>query len=170
MGKKRRRARNSEFEWIFINGKQKKIRKELSVDGYTLEDFCRADPVLAHQEGMWHLLEMDEEEELEVPLSDPNFVKECRRLLFRQSNLSTRNKDRMRSLALWEDKGVSQLAGVMLKIAELHPKRDGRAEYLRAEYPELLKELTRLADLAGEELVGPEPAWSAYPSASDPGW
>ena len=59
--KKRRREL---YEWVFINGKQKRVKRaESTVEGLTFEDYCRADPLLAHQEEMWHLLDTEDDEE-----------------------------------------------------------------------------------------------------------
>ncbi len=54
--KKRRKA---EFETIFVNGKQKRVRRELTVDGMPVDEFVRrnADPIFLHQNEMWEEME-----------------------------------------------------------------------------------------------------------------
>jgi hypothetical protein len=54
--KKRRRA---EFRTVFINGKQKRVRRPPTIDGMSVEEFIRrnADPIFLHEMGMWELME-----------------------------------------------------------------------------------------------------------------
>jgi hypothetical protein len=54
--KKRRKA---EFMTIFINGKQKRVRRPPMIEGLPADEFIRrnADPVLLHQLGYWELLD-----------------------------------------------------------------------------------------------------------------
>ena len=146
--KKGRKPANPHFEWIFINGKQKRVRRhtEPTIDGMTFEDFCRADPVLAHQEGMWHLIDVEED----LPTADPTFIAECRKILFELPLIHQRKVDRMRSLADWEDSSFSELASVMYGIAQLHPEREGRFDFLQREHPELVDELARLSGIGAE--------------------
>lgn len=53
--KKRRRR---EYEFIFINGKQKRVKREPTIDGMSVDDFLRAnaDPVWLLQNGMYEEL------------------------------------------------------------------------------------------------------------------
>jgi hypothetical protein len=53
--KKRRRL---EFMMIFINGKQKRIKRPPTIDGMSVDEFIRlnADPIWLHQQGEWHLI------------------------------------------------------------------------------------------------------------------
>jgi hypothetical protein len=50
--KKRRRA---EYMTIFVNGKQKRVKRLLMVEGMTVEEFIRAnaDPIWLHENEMW---------------------------------------------------------------------------------------------------------------------
>jgi hypothetical protein len=50
--KKRRRA---EYMTIFVNGKQKRVKRPLMVEGMTVEEFIRAnaDPIWLHENEMW---------------------------------------------------------------------------------------------------------------------
>jgi len=57
--KKRRKA---EFETIFVNGKQKRIRRTPSIiEGQSDEEFIRnnADPIWLHLNKMWEYMEPD---------------------------------------------------------------------------------------------------------------
>lgn len=56
----RRRARldrKRKHQTIFINGKQKRVAREL-IDGMTIDEFtlANADPIWLHQNEMWELL------------------------------------------------------------------------------------------------------------------
>jgi 16S rRNA U516 pseudouridylate synthase RsuA-like enzyme len=54
--KKRRKA---EFQTVFINGKQKRIRRPPTIDGMDVNEFIRrnADPLFLHEMEMWELME-----------------------------------------------------------------------------------------------------------------
>ena len=56
-----KRKRNREFKTIFINGKQKRVRIEPTIDGIPVEEFImrNADPIWLHQNEMWE--DMQEE-------------------------------------------------------------------------------------------------------------
>ena len=55
--------RRLEYEWIFINGKQKRIRRAPTIDGMSVDEFIRlnADPLWLHQEGLWEYLEDEDD-------------------------------------------------------------------------------------------------------------
>jgi len=50
--------------WIFVHGKQTRIRRPPTIDGMDVDAYIRqnADPIWLHQEGLWVYL-MDEEED-----------------------------------------------------------------------------------------------------------
>jgi hypothetical protein len=54
--KKRRREM---YMTIFLNGKMKRVRRPLTVDGVPVDEFIRrnADPIWLHQNEMWELME-----------------------------------------------------------------------------------------------------------------
>ena len=75
---------------IFVNGRQKRVRREPTFDGLPLEDFIlqNADPSFLHQEGRWDILEeraraerekseggglMEEKRERKTPVLDDDF-------------------------------------------------------------------------------------------------
>ncbi len=56
--KRARDARRKEFMTIFINGKQKRVRRPPTVDGMDVDEFIRrnADPIWLHQNEMWEYM------------------------------------------------------------------------------------------------------------------
>jgi hypothetical protein len=58
-----KRKRQQEFETIFVNGKQKRVKRPPTIDGIDADEFIRrnADPVWLHQQGMWEYLSDDTE-------------------------------------------------------------------------------------------------------------
>jgi hypothetical protein len=44
---------------VFVNGKQKRIRREPTVEGQSVDEFIRrnADPIWLHQAGEWGLID-----------------------------------------------------------------------------------------------------------------
>jgi hypothetical protein len=66
--KEAKRRRRLEFETLFINGKQKRVRRYPTIDGLPADEFIRrnADPVWLAQNEMWEELYA-----LEHPESDP---------------------------------------------------------------------------------------------------
>jgi len=54
-----------EFMTIFLNGKQKRVRRPPTIDGIDLDDFIKmnADPVWLHQNEMWEYMDCEEPEE-----------------------------------------------------------------------------------------------------------
>jgi hypothetical protein len=61
--KRARRKRREEFMMIFVNGKQKRVRRPPKVDGMDVDEFERenADPIWLHQNGLWeYMSEADE--------------------------------------------------------------------------------------------------------------
>jgi 16S rRNA U516 pseudouridylate synthase RsuA-like enzyme len=53
--------RKLEFMTIFINGKQKRVRRPPTIDGMSVDEFIRlnADPIWLNQQGEWHLIETE---------------------------------------------------------------------------------------------------------------
>jgi len=49
---------------IFINGKQKRVKRPPTIDGMDVDEYIRrsADPVWLHQNEMWEYIDQDEEE------------------------------------------------------------------------------------------------------------
>jgi len=62
--KKAKKARlRKEYMWIFVRGKQKRVRRPPMIDGMDVDEFIRrnADPIWLHQEGLWEYLMLDDE-------------------------------------------------------------------------------------------------------------
>ena len=57
-----RRRRRKEFQIIFINGKQKLVRRPPTIEGMPVDEFIRrnADPIWLHQNEMWEYMTEDE--------------------------------------------------------------------------------------------------------------
>ncbi len=56
--KRARKKRRQEFMTIFINGKQKRVRRPTTIDGMDPDEFIRrnADPIGLHQHGLWEYM------------------------------------------------------------------------------------------------------------------
>ncbi len=59
--KRARRKRRKETMTIFINGKQKRVKRAPTIDGMEVEEFIagNADPVWIHQNEVWHRIGRD---------------------------------------------------------------------------------------------------------------
>ena len=51
------------YQWVFINGKQVRIKRPPTIDGMGVEEFIQnnADPIWLHQNEMWEYMEQDKE-------------------------------------------------------------------------------------------------------------
>ena len=60
--------RQKKYMWIFINGKQVRVKRPPTIDGMDIDEFIErnADPIWLHQNEMWEYLESDENDE-EIP-------------------------------------------------------------------------------------------------------
>ena len=72
--KKAKARRKAEFMTIFLNGKQKRVRRPVLIDGMDPDEFIlrNADPIWLHQNEMWEYLpdlsvDADAEEDDTVP-------------------------------------------------------------------------------------------------------
>ena len=56
--------RQKKYEWIFINGKQVRIKRTPTIDGIDVNEFIErnADPIWLHQNEMWEYIDTDEEQ------------------------------------------------------------------------------------------------------------
>jgi len=55
--------RQKEYMTIFINGKQKRVKRPPTIDGMDVDKFIRrnADPIWLHQNEMWEYIDQDGE-------------------------------------------------------------------------------------------------------------
>jgi hypothetical protein len=56
--KAEKKLRQKEYMTIFINGKQKRVKRPPTIDGMDIDDFIRrnADPIWLHQDEMWEYM------------------------------------------------------------------------------------------------------------------
>lgn len=57
--KKAKAERQRKYKWIFINGKQVRVKRGPTIDGIPVDDLIRqnADPIWLHQNEMWEYME-----------------------------------------------------------------------------------------------------------------
>ena len=62
--KRARRERKKNFMTIFVNGKQKRVRRPQLIEGLPVDEFIarNADPIWLHQNEMWELMTTDDED------------------------------------------------------------------------------------------------------------
>lgn len=62
--KQAKKQRREQFEWVFIGGKQKRVRREPTIEGLSVEEFIlqNADPIWLHQEGLWEYINLGAED------------------------------------------------------------------------------------------------------------
>jgi len=55
--------RRKQYEWIFMNGKQVRVKRSPTIDGMDIDEFIQknADPVWLHQNEMCEYIETDED-------------------------------------------------------------------------------------------------------------
>ena len=60
-----KKIRQKEYMTIFVNGKQKRVKRPPTVDGMPVEDFIlqNADPIWLHQNEMWEYIRADDDED-----------------------------------------------------------------------------------------------------------
>jgi len=65
-----KKQRQKEYMTVFMNGKQKRVRRPPTIDGLDVDEFSRAnaDPIWLHRNEMWEYMDRDEgEDRLEFP-------------------------------------------------------------------------------------------------------
>ena len=64
-----KKKRQQEFMTVFMNGKQKRIKRPPTVDGIPVEEFIRrnADPIWLHQNEMWEYIDQNDEQIEPIP-------------------------------------------------------------------------------------------------------
>ena len=60
--RKTRRERREQCIMIFINGKQKRVPRPLTIEGLTVDEFIarHADPIWLHQNELWEMMPCDD--------------------------------------------------------------------------------------------------------------
>lgn len=61
--KKAKEERQKKYMWVFMNGKQVRIKRPETLDGVDQKEFIRnnADPIWLHQNEMWEYLDQEED-------------------------------------------------------------------------------------------------------------
>ena len=70
--KAEKKRRRKEYMTIFINGKQKRVKRPETIDGMDRDEFIRrnADPIWLHQNEMWEYMVEEEESRNPNPPAD----------------------------------------------------------------------------------------------------
>lgn len=57
--------RQKKYQWVFMNGKQVRVKRPPTIDGMAVDEFIRrnADPIWLHQNEMWEYIESDENDD-----------------------------------------------------------------------------------------------------------
>lgn len=66
--KAEKKRRREQYITIFMNGKQKRIKRPPTIDGMDVDEFIRrnADPIWLHQNEMWEYMESETEDDEET--------------------------------------------------------------------------------------------------------
>jgi len=56
--------RQKKYMWVFMNGKQVRVKRPPTIEGMDVDEYIRqnADPVWLHENEMWELIQIDEDE------------------------------------------------------------------------------------------------------------
>ncbi len=62
--KAEKKRRRKEYMTVFMNGKQKRVKRPPTIEGMDVDEFIRqnADPIWLHQNEMWEYMEPEEED------------------------------------------------------------------------------------------------------------
>ncbi|KPJ95162.1 MAG: hypothetical protein AMJ53_03405 [Gammaproteobacteria bacterium SG8_11] len=60
--------RHRKYMWVFMNGKQVRIKRPQTIDGINVDEFItqNADPIWLHQNEMWEYIDEDDSDLCEV--------------------------------------------------------------------------------------------------------
>ncbi len=61
--KKKKLSNQKKYEWVFINGKQVRIKRRPTIDGIGIDEYIErnADPIWLHQNEMWEYIDTDDD-------------------------------------------------------------------------------------------------------------
>jgi len=64
--KKAKAERQKKYMWVFMNGKQVRVKRPPTIDGMDVDEYIRknADPIWLHQNEMWEYIKTDEDEDI----------------------------------------------------------------------------------------------------------
>ena len=62
--KQAKAERQKKYMWVFMNGKQVRVKRPHTIDGMDSDEFIlkNADPIWLHQNEMWEYIETEEDE------------------------------------------------------------------------------------------------------------
>jgi hypothetical protein len=65
--RKAKAERQKKYMWVFMNGKQVRVKRPPTIDGMDVDEFIRqnADPVWLHQNEMWEYIQPDKIDDLD---------------------------------------------------------------------------------------------------------
>ncbi len=63
--KKAKKERRKKYKWIFMNGKQVRVKREPKIDGMDVDEFIlqNEDPIWLHQNEMWEYIQPDKSDD-----------------------------------------------------------------------------------------------------------
>ena len=58
--------RQKKYVWVFMNGKQVRVKRPPTIDGMDIDEYIRqnSDPIWLHQNEMWEYIKTEEDEDL----------------------------------------------------------------------------------------------------------
>jgi len=61
--KKAKAERQKKYVWVFMNGKQVRVKRPPTIDGMDVDEYIQknADPIWLHQNEMWEYIKTDED-------------------------------------------------------------------------------------------------------------
>ncbi len=64
--KEAKAERQKKFMWVFMNGKQVRVKRPPTIDGMDVDKYIRqnADPTWLHQNEMWEYIQTEDDEDL----------------------------------------------------------------------------------------------------------
>jgi len=64
--KKAKEGRQKKYMWIFMNGKQVRVKRPPTIDGMDVDEYIlkNADPIWLHQNEMWEYIQTNEHEDI----------------------------------------------------------------------------------------------------------
>jgi hypothetical protein len=65
--KKAKEERQKKYMWVFMNGKQVRVKRPETIDGLDPEEYIQrnADPIWLHQNEMWEYMDVDDDFEFD---------------------------------------------------------------------------------------------------------
>jgi hypothetical protein len=59
--KKAKAERQKKYQWVFMKGKQIRIKRPPPIDGMDVDEFIQnnADPIWLHQNGLWEYMDQE---------------------------------------------------------------------------------------------------------------